>query len=73
MTGFPILSLLIAIPTLAAIACLFVDARTARWIALIATAIAVPKIGRTRVVTEMSFTAAAGPRWHPLAVAAVWG
>src|SRR4051812_36836378 len=37
MTGFPILSLLIAIPTLAAILCLFVNASTARWIALAAT------------------------------------
>jgi len=37
MTGLPILSLLVAIPTLAAIVCLFVDAKTARWIALIAT------------------------------------
>ena len=34
---FPILSLLIAIPTFAAIACLFVPAQTARWIALGAT------------------------------------
>ena len=35
--GFPILTLLIAIPTLAAVACLFADAKAARWIALGAT------------------------------------
>jgi len=35
--GFPILSLLIALPLVAALACLFVDARSARWIALAAT------------------------------------
>ncbi|PTQ11668.1 NADH-quinone oxidoreductase subunit M [Sphingomonas oleivorans] len=35
--GFPILTLLIAIPTFAAIACLFVRADMARWIALAAT------------------------------------
>jgi NADH-quinone oxidoreductase subunit M len=37
MTGFPILTLLIAIPTFAAIACLFADAKAARMIALGAT------------------------------------
>jgi NADH-quinone oxidoreductase subunit M len=35
--GFPILTLLIALPTFAAIACLFADAKAARWIALGAT------------------------------------
>jgi NADH-quinone oxidoreductase subunit M len=39
MTGFPILTLLLAVPTFAAIACLFADAKTARWIALIGTLI----------------------------------
>jgi NADH-quinone oxidoreductase subunit M len=37
MNGFPILSLMIALPLLAAAACLFVDAKAARWIALAAT------------------------------------
>jgi len=37
MSGFPILSLLVAVPIGAAIACLFADAKSARWIALIAT------------------------------------
>jgi len=32
--GFPILTALIAVPTFAAIACLFADAKAARWIAL---------------------------------------
>ncbi|HMI18224.1 MAG TPA: NADH-quinone oxidoreductase subunit M [Sphingomonas sp.] len=35
--GFPILTLLIALPVFAAIACLFADAKAARWIALAAT------------------------------------
>jgi NADH-quinone oxidoreductase subunit M len=37
--GFPILTLLIALPVFAAIACLFADAKAARWIALAATLI----------------------------------
>ncbi|MFT3968390.1 MAG: proton-conducting transporter membrane subunit, partial [Sphingobium sp.] len=37
MTGFPILSLMLAIPMAGAIACLFANANTARWIALAAT------------------------------------
>ena len=39
MNGFPILTLLIALPVFAAIACLFADAKAARWIALGATLI----------------------------------
>jgi NADH-quinone oxidoreductase subunit M len=37
VSGLPVLSLLIAIPLLAGLACLFVKANGARWIALIAT------------------------------------
>ncbi|RST32201.1 NADH-quinone oxidoreductase subunit M [Sphingomonas ginkgonis] len=37
MMGFPILTALIAVPLLAALACLFVSASSARWIALVAT------------------------------------
>ena len=37
MTDLPLLSLLIAIPMLAAIACMFASANGARWIALVAT------------------------------------
>ena len=37
LTGLPLLSLLIGIPLVAAIACLFVGAKAARWIALLAT------------------------------------
>ncbi|HEX7854089.1 MAG TPA: NADH-quinone oxidoreductase subunit M [Sphingobium sp.] len=37
MTGFPILSLMLAIPMAGAVACLFANANTARWIALLAT------------------------------------
>ncbi len=39
MSGFPILSVMLAIPAIAAVACLFVSANNARWIALIATLI----------------------------------
>ena len=37
MDGFPILSLMMAVPMAGAIACLFAGANSARWIALIAT------------------------------------
>ncbi|URW76573.1 NADH-quinone oxidoreductase subunit M [Sphingomonas donggukensis] len=39
MTGFPILTVMLAVPLFAAIACLFVNAATARWLALGATLI----------------------------------
>ena len=35
--GFPILTILVAVPLLGALACLFSDAKAARWVALIAT------------------------------------
>ena len=37
--GFPILSLMLAVPLLAAVICLFVEAQAARWVALVATLI----------------------------------
>src|SRR3546814_1882132 len=37
MDGFPILSLMMAVPMAGAIACLFAGANQARWIALLAT------------------------------------
>ncbi|MEO7634947.1 MAG: NADH-quinone oxidoreductase subunit M [Sphingomicrobium sp.] len=37
MTGLPLLSLLIALPLVAALICLFVSAKAARWVALLAT------------------------------------
>jgi NADH-quinone oxidoreductase subunit M len=37
MDGFPILSLMLAVPMAGAIACLFAGANSARWIALMAT------------------------------------
>ncbi|MEY4238926.1 MAG: hypothetical protein RL339_1527 [Pseudomonadota bacterium] len=39
MAGFPILSVMLLVPLLAAVACLMVEARAARWTALIATLI----------------------------------
>ena len=39
MEGFPILSLMLAVPAIAAVACLFLPAQTARVVALIATLI----------------------------------
>ncbi len=37
MSGFPILSVMLAVPALAAIVCLFLSASNARWLALAAT------------------------------------
>ncbi len=37
MNGIPILSIMLAVPAVAAVACLFLDARGARWLALVAT------------------------------------
>ena len=37
MDGFPILTVMLAVPLVAAIACLFLDATNARWTALAAT------------------------------------
>ncbi|MDQ2877737.1 MAG: NADH-quinone oxidoreductase subunit M [Pseudomonadota bacterium] len=37
MSGFPILSVMLAVPAIAAVACLFLSANGARWLALIAT------------------------------------
>ena len=37
MTGFPILSIMLAIPAIAAVLCLFLSANSARWLALAAT------------------------------------
>jgi NADH-quinone oxidoreductase subunit M len=37
MSGFPILSVMLAIPAIAAIVCVFLSANSARWLALIAT------------------------------------
>ena len=37
MSGFPILSVMLLVPMLAAVACFFTQAQTARWIALVAT------------------------------------
>ncbi|MGN6376365.1 MAG: NADH-quinone oxidoreductase subunit M [Sphingomonas sp.] len=37
MNGFPILSIMLAIPAVAAVACLFLSANAARWLALLAT------------------------------------
>ena len=39
MTGFPILSLMLAVPAFAAVACLFLSATNARWLALATTLI----------------------------------
>ena len=39
MDGFPILTLMLLVPLIAAIGCLMVDAKTARMLALVATLI----------------------------------
>ena len=59
MQGFPILTILIALPLLAALACLFVRAEAARWIALIATVIELV-LG---ILLWMNFDPA-GPQWQ---------
>lgn len=37
MSGFPILTLMLVVPLVAAVACLMLDAASARWVALLAT------------------------------------
>ena len=59
MTGFPILSVMIFLPLLAAVACLFVRAETARWIALVAT-LALFGLG---LLLWAGFNSA-GPQWQ---------
>jgi len=57
--GFPILTLLIAVPTFGAIACLFSDAKAARWVALVATLIDFA-LGLTLWATYQ----VGGPQWQ---------
>ena len=59
MIGLPLLSLLIGLPLVAGILCLFVSANAARWIALIAT-LACLEIG---IDLWIGFDPA-GPQWQ---------
>ena len=59
MTGFPLLTILIAIPLIAGLVCLFVSANAARWTALIATLIDLA-LG----VYMWSAFDPAGPQWQ---------
>jgi NADH-quinone oxidoreductase subunit M len=59
VTGLPLLSLLIALPLIAGVLCLFVSANAARWIALIAT-LACLEIG---IDIWLMFDPA-GPQWQ---------
>jgi len=40
MNGLPVLSILIALPLIAGVVCLFVSANAARWLALVTTLVA---------------------------------
>ncbi len=69
-TGFPLLSLMLAIPMAGAIACLFVPAQTARWIALLATLVDLV-LG---VVLWLNFDLTPGaPEWQFTEYAPIFG
>jgi NADH-quinone oxidoreductase subunit M len=59
MSGFPVLSILIALPLIAGILCLFVSANAARWIALLSTLVAFA-IGIWMWIAYVP----GGPRWQ---------
>jgi NADH-quinone oxidoreductase subunit M len=70
MTGFPILSLMLAIPMVGAIACLFAGANQARWIALLAT-MADLVLG---IVLWVNFDqSASAPQWQFTEFAPIFG
>jgi NADH-quinone oxidoreductase subunit M len=70
MTGFPILSLMLAIPMVGAIACLFAGANQARWIALLAT-MADLVLG---IVLWVNFDQSVGaPQWQFTEFAPIFG
>ena len=70
MSGFPILSLLLAVPMAGAIACLFANANQARWIALAATLVDFV-LG---VVLWASFDQGVGaPQWQFTEYAPIFG
>jgi NADH-quinone oxidoreductase subunit M len=69
-TGFPILSLMLAVPMAGALACLFVGAQQARWIALLAT-LADLVLG---IWLWMAFDQSAGaPEWQFQEFAPIFG
>jgi len=59
MSGFPVLSILIALPLIAGVLCLFVSANAARWIALLST-LAAFAIGTWMWIAYVP----GGPRWQ---------
>jgi NADH-quinone oxidoreductase subunit M len=59
MSGFPVLSILIALPLIAGVLCLFVSANAARWIALLST-LAAFAIGIWMWIAYVP----GGPRWQ---------
>jgi NADH-quinone oxidoreductase subunit M len=68
MNGFPILSLLLLVPVLGAVSCLFVSARGARWIALAAT-LADLVLG----ILLWCFYHIGGPQWQFVEYRAIFG
>ena len=72
MDGFPLLSLMLGVPALAAVACLFLSPREARWLALAATLIDLA-LG----VVMWSSYRVGGPQWqfvefHPVSGQFAW-
>ena len=59
MSGFPLLSLMLGVPALASVACLFLSAREARWLALAATL-----VDLTLGLVMWSGYQVGGPQWQ---------
>ncbi|TKD50833.1 NADH-quinone oxidoreductase subunit M [Sphingomonas baiyangensis] len=70
MTGFPILSLMLAVPLVAGVACLFMGAHSARWTALIATLV---NLALGALLWANFDLAPAAPQWQFQEYAPVFG
>ena len=70
MNGFPILSVMLAVPALAAAACLYSTADRARWVALIATLI---NLGLGALLWVNFDLAADAPQWQFTEYAPIFG
>ena len=70
MNGFPILSVMLAVPALAAVACLYSTAERARWVALIATLI---NLGLGALLWVNFDLAADAPQWQFTEYAPIFG
>ncbi|HEU0044918.1 NADH-quinone oxidoreductase subunit M [Sphingomonas sp.] len=68
MTGFPLLSFMLGVPALAAVACLFMPARDARWCALAATL-----VDLVLGIVLWAGYQVGGPQWQFVEFAPVFG